>query len=85
MKKRIVFQGDSITDAGRNREDFYSLGYGYPLLVAALVLAGSFTGLEVYTGVLNIVIVSIALLVSTATVSWVSPWVYATCSNRRLV
>ena len=39
MKKRIVFQGDSITDAGRNREDFYSLGYGYPLLVAAALTA----------------------------------------------
>lgn len=35
MVKRILFQGDSITDAGRNREDFYSLGYGYPLLAAA--------------------------------------------------
>lgn len=35
MVKRILFQGDSITDAGRNREDFYGLGYGYPLLVAA--------------------------------------------------
>lgn len=39
MKKRILFQGDSITDAGRNREDFYSLGYGYPLLVAAALTA----------------------------------------------
>ena len=39
MAKRIVFQGDSITDAGRNREDFYSLGYGYPLLVAAHLTA----------------------------------------------
>ena len=39
MKKRILFQGDSITDAGRNREDFYSLGYGYPLLVAATLTA----------------------------------------------
>ena len=39
MAKRIVFQGDSITDAGRNREDFYSLGYGYPLLVAATLTA----------------------------------------------
>lgn len=39
MTKRIVFQGDSITDAGRNREDFYSLGYGYPLLVAAHLTA----------------------------------------------
>ena len=37
--KRILFQGDSITDAGRNREDFYSLGYGYPLLVAAHLTA----------------------------------------------
>ena len=39
MAKRILFQGDSITDAGRNREDFYSLGYGYPLLVAAHLTA----------------------------------------------
>lgn len=39
MAKRIAFQGDSITDAGRNREDFYSLGYGYPLLVAAHLTA----------------------------------------------
>ena len=37
--KRILFQGDSITDAGRNREDFYSLGYGYPLLVSAHLTA----------------------------------------------
>lgn len=37
--KRILFQGDSITDAGRNREDFYSLGYGYPLLVSATMAA----------------------------------------------
>ncbi len=39
MAKRILFQGDSITDAGRNREDFYSLGYGYPLLTAAHLTA----------------------------------------------
>lgn len=39
MVKRILFQGDSITDAGRNREDFHSLGYGYPLLVAAHLTA----------------------------------------------
>ena len=37
--KRVLFQGDSITDAGRNREDFYSLGYGYPLLVSATMAA----------------------------------------------
>lgn len=39
MPKRILFQGDSITDAGRNKEDFYSLGYGYPLLVSAQLAA----------------------------------------------
>lgn len=39
MAKRILFQGDSITDAGRNKEDFYSLGYGYPLLVSAHLTA----------------------------------------------
>lgn len=32
--KTVLFQGDSITDAGRNKEDSDSLGYGYPLLVA---------------------------------------------------
>lgn len=26
---RILFQGDSITDMGRNREDYYDLGNGY--------------------------------------------------------
>ncbi|AKG34441.1 SGNH/GDSL hydrolase family protein [Paenibacillus durus] len=30
----ILFQGDSITDVGRNRFDAYSLGNGYPLMVA---------------------------------------------------
>lgn len=30
----ILFQGDSITDAGRDRELFYDLGKGYPNLVA---------------------------------------------------
>lgn len=33
--KTILFQGDSITDCGRNREDISSLGVGYPLLVSA--------------------------------------------------
>ncbi|MBE7045582.1 MAG: lysophospholipase [Ruminococcaceae bacterium] len=28
--KRILFQGDSITDCGRDRENFYGLGCGYP-------------------------------------------------------
>ena len=40
----VVFQGDSITDSGRNRDatepnSAGSLGNGYPLLVAAAVLA----------------------------------------------
>ena len=29
----ILFQGDSITDAGRSREDDINIGYGYPSLV----------------------------------------------------
>ena len=33
--KRILFQGDSVTDAGRNRESFYSAGDGYARLVSA--------------------------------------------------
>lgn len=32
---KILFQGDSITDAGRNREDIHDLGHGYPLYAAA--------------------------------------------------
>lgn len=31
--KRILFQGDSITDAERNRSDFYSVGRGYASFV----------------------------------------------------
>ena len=32
---KILFQGDSITDAGRNKEDMTHMGTGYPLLVKA--------------------------------------------------
>lgn len=32
---RVLFQGDSITDAGRNKENEKSTGAGYPTLVAA--------------------------------------------------
>ncbi len=32
---RILFQGDSITDAGRSRTDDVPVGVGYPLLVKA--------------------------------------------------
>ena len=36
MKKiKLLFQGDSITDAGRNRDDFHDLGNGYPKYAAA--------------------------------------------------
>lgn len=35
MTKRILFQGDSITDCGRAREDFYGMGSGYANLVKA--------------------------------------------------
>ncbi|WP_058303288.1 SGNH/GDSL hydrolase family protein [Gorillibacterium timonense] len=31
----VLFQGDSITDCGRNYQDPNSLGYGYALLIAA--------------------------------------------------
>lgn len=34
--KTILFQGDSITDAGRSREDLTSLGNGYPNFAAGL-------------------------------------------------
>lgn len=35
MKKiKLLFQGDSITDAGRNCEDYHDLGAGYPKYAA---------------------------------------------------
>ncbi len=34
---KILFQGDSITDAGRNREDIHDLGHGYPLYSAKAI------------------------------------------------
>ena len=35
MAKRILFQGDSITDVGRDRNNFYGLGRGYACMAAA--------------------------------------------------
>ena len=34
---KILFQGDSITDAGRDRADFHDLGHGYPLYSAKAI------------------------------------------------
>ena len=34
---KILFQGDSITDAGRSREDCHDLGQGYPLYAAKYI------------------------------------------------
>ena len=34
---KILFQGDSITDAGRIREDYHNLGNGYPKYAAAFI------------------------------------------------
>ena len=40
MKKlRILFQGDSITDAGRDRRNYFDLGKGYPKYAAELIRA----------------------------------------------
>ena len=36
---KILFQGDSITDAGRNREDYHNLGNGYPKFAAPIIAA----------------------------------------------
>lgn len=41
MEKVIVFQGDSITDAGRNRENDINKGYGYANMVAAEIGANT--------------------------------------------
>ena len=37
--ERILFQGDSVTDVGRNREEEDNLGCGYPMMVASLFAA----------------------------------------------
>lgn len=34
---KILFQGDSITDAGRKREDIHDMGQGYPKYAAELI------------------------------------------------
>ncbi len=34
---KILFQGDSITDAGRDRSDYHNLGEGYPLYAAKYI------------------------------------------------
>lgn len=34
---KILFQGDSVTDCGREREDSAHLGYGYPKMAAELL------------------------------------------------
>lgn len=35
----LLFIGDSITDAGRNREEYDNLGHGFPLMIAAYLQA----------------------------------------------
>ena len=40
MKKvKLLFQGDSITDAGRDRENIHDLGRGYPSYAAEFLKA----------------------------------------------
>ena len=34
---KVLFQGDSITDWGRNREDYHNLGDGYPKFAAEAI------------------------------------------------
>lgn len=37
---KILFQGDSITDAGRDRADYHDLGSGYPFYASCLIEEG---------------------------------------------
>lgn len=41
--KKFLFQGDSITDACRSRDDDFNLGCGYPTIVAG-ILGNKFSG-----------------------------------------
>jgi lysophospholipase L1-like esterase len=36
-RETVLFQGDSVTDCGRDYGDIHSLGSGYPLLVASML------------------------------------------------
>ena len=47
---KIVMYGDSITDAGRNREDFWlsRYGFGYPSFIAGELLSENANGYEIY-------------------------------------
>ena len=36
---KILFQGDSITDAGRDRRNYHHLGNGYPKFAAEIISA----------------------------------------------
>lgn len=47
-KKVILFQGDSITDCGRSRENDSNRGVGYPLMVSAVLGAENPYGYEFY-------------------------------------
>ena len=38
---RLLFQGDSITDAGRDKRNYYDLGSGYPKYAAELLKASN--------------------------------------------
>ncbi len=31
----VLFQGDSVTDVGRNRQDQSDMGYGYPMMISS--------------------------------------------------
>ena len=37
QKVKLIFQGDSITDAGRDRRNYHDLGNGYPKYVAEII------------------------------------------------
>lgn len=45
-KMRILFQGDSITDAGRDKRNYHDLGSGYPFY-AARIIAESYPELDI--------------------------------------
>lgn len=48
---RLLFQGDSITDAGRDRADGFSLGNGYVSLIAGRLAAVGYRGRVLNRGI----------------------------------
>ena len=49
---KILFQGDSITDAGRDRRNYHDMGQGYPKYASAYI-AEAHPDVNIYVSTLD--------------------------------